>query len=138
MLTLLPEAVWDSVLSVAPEDRFLFIIYFFVRKVASYDGAMLKVTELFSKAILLPMFVNGDCMAVCLILYICQQRVWLLGHGNPFHEAPTNSSCADVAFRGSLELPSKATEDRRFVCTSKVWICEVVWPTTLWLSRYCS
>ena len=26
---------------------------------ASYDGAMLKVTELFSKAILLPMFVNG-------------------------------------------------------------------------------
>ena len=35
-------------------------------KVASYDGATLKVTELFSKAILLPMFVYGDYMAVCL------------------------------------------------------------------------
>ena len=28
---------------------------------------MLKVTELFSKVILLPVFVYGDCMAVCLI-----------------------------------------------------------------------
>ena len=27
----------------------------------------LKVTELFSKAILLPMFVYGDCMSVCSI-----------------------------------------------------------------------
>ena len=34
---------------------------------ASYDGATLKVTELFSKAILLQMFVYGDCMAVCSI-----------------------------------------------------------------------
>jgi hypothetical protein len=33
-------------------------------KVASYDSAMLKVTELFSKVILLPMFVYGDCMAM--------------------------------------------------------------------------
>ena len=33
-------------------------------KVLSYDGAVLKVNELFSKAILLPMFVYGDCMAV--------------------------------------------------------------------------
>jgi hypothetical protein len=51
-----------------------------VGKVASYDGAMLKVTELFSKAVLLPMFVYGDCMAVCTILfflYTCQQCVWL-------------------------------------------------------------
>ena len=39
---------------------------------ASYDDAMLKVTELFSKAILLPMFVYGDCMAVCFVLYRCQ------------------------------------------------------------------
>ena len=31
---------------------------------------MLKVTELFSKAILLPMFVYGDCMAVCAIFFI--------------------------------------------------------------------
>ena len=36
-----------------------------VGKVASYEGATLKVTELFTKAILLPMLVNGDCMAVC-------------------------------------------------------------------------
>ena len=28
-------------------------------------------------AILLPMFVYGDYMAVCSILYTCQQRVWL-------------------------------------------------------------
>ena len=32
---------------------------------ASYDAATLKVTELFSKAILLPMFVYGDRMDVC-------------------------------------------------------------------------
>ena len=48
-----------------------------VGKVASYDGATLKVTDLFSKAILLPVFVYGDCMAVCSILYTCQQLVWL-------------------------------------------------------------
>jgi hypothetical protein len=46
-------------------------------KVASYDSATLKVTELFGKAILLPMFVYRDCMAVCLILYTGQQQVWL-------------------------------------------------------------
>ena len=34
---------------------------------ASYGGATLKVTELFSKAILLTMFVYGDFLAVCLI-----------------------------------------------------------------------
>jgi hypothetical protein len=39
-------------------------------KVASYDSAMLKVTEHFSKAILLPMFVNGDCMAVCNFIHL--------------------------------------------------------------------
>jgi hypothetical protein len=37
----------------------------------------MKVTELFNKAILLPMFVYGDCISVCLILYTCQQPVWL-------------------------------------------------------------
>jgi hypothetical protein len=47
-----------------------------VGKVASY-GATLKVPELFSKAILLPMFVYGDCMAVCSVLYTCHQRLWL-------------------------------------------------------------
>ena len=31
---------------------------------------MLKVSELFSKAILLPVFVYGDCMGVWLILYM--------------------------------------------------------------------
>jgi hypothetical protein len=40
-----------------------------VGKVTTQDGAALKVTELFSKAILLPMFVYGDCTAVCSILY---------------------------------------------------------------------
>ena len=44
-------------------------------QVASYDSDILKVTELFSKAILLPMFVYGDCMAVYSIIYTCQQRV---------------------------------------------------------------
>ena len=32
-----------------------------------YDGATLKVTVLFSKVILLSMFVYGDCIAVCSI-----------------------------------------------------------------------
>jgi hypothetical protein len=45
--------------------------------VASYDGTTLKVTELFSKTILLSMFVYRDCMAVCLILYTYQYGVWL-------------------------------------------------------------
>ena len=36
-----------------------------------------SVTELFRKATQLPTFVYGDCMAVCSILYTCQQRVWL-------------------------------------------------------------
>ena len=34
-------------------------------------------SKLFSKAILLPMFVYGDCMAVWSILHTGQQRVWL-------------------------------------------------------------
>jgi hypothetical protein len=33
-------------------------------------GIHVKVTELFSKDILQPMFVYGDCMAVCLIFFI--------------------------------------------------------------------
>ena len=41
------------------------------------DGTTLKVTELFSKAILLPMLVYGGCMAVCSILYTCQEWMWL-------------------------------------------------------------
>jgi hypothetical protein len=53
------------------------VVKLLVGKVASYDGAKLKVPELFSKAILLPMFVYGDGMAVCWILYTCQQRVRL-------------------------------------------------------------
>jgi hypothetical protein len=48
-----------------------------VGKAASYDGAMLKITDLFIKAILLSMFIYGDCTAVCLILYTCQRQVWL-------------------------------------------------------------
>ena len=46
-------------------------------KGASYDDVALKVTELFRKAILLPMFVYGDCMTVCSMLYTSQQWVWL-------------------------------------------------------------
>jgi hypothetical protein len=37
----------------------------------------LKVNEISSKAILLLMFVYGDCMAVCMIFYTFQQWVWL-------------------------------------------------------------
>ena len=44
---------------------------------SSYEDAMLKVTELFRKAILLPMFVYGDYMAVCSKVYTCQQLVLL-------------------------------------------------------------
>jgi hypothetical protein len=36
-----------------------------VGKVVYYNAATLKVTELFSKVMLLPMFVYGDCVAVC-------------------------------------------------------------------------
>ena len=46
---------------------------------ASYEGATLTITELFSKAILLTMFVYGDCMAMEIVaeiakstnLYVC-------------------------------------------------------------------
>jgi hypothetical protein len=109
------QAVWNSVVSVATEDR-LFLrttrfstlsvclcglplrcwaavapghfhfkitaqqgrnLNWLVGKVASYDGATLKVNELFSKAILLPMFVYGGCMDVCSFLYTCHQWVRL-------------------------------------------------------------
>jgi hypothetical protein len=96
VLMFLPEAVWNSVVSVATGNRrFLRAMCFSTRrsrlhftitaltvdrqlwqgrkftnwlvgKVASYDGATLKVTELFSKAILLSVFVYGDCMATFL------------------------------------------------------------------------
>jgi hypothetical protein len=45
--------------------------------VASYDGATLKVIELFSNAFPMPMFSKVDCMAVGFISYTRQQRVWL-------------------------------------------------------------
>ena len=48
-----------------------------VGKGASNDSATLKVTKIFSEAILLPMFIYRDCMAVCTILYTWQQWVWL-------------------------------------------------------------
>ena len=46
MVMLHPEAVWNSVVSEAIEDRQFF---YDSMKVASYDSAMFKVTELFSK-----------------------------------------------------------------------------------------
>ena len=42
---------------------------------ASYEGATLKVPELCSEDILLPMFVYEDCMAVCSILYTSARGV---------------------------------------------------------------
>ena len=104
-----PEAVWNSVVRVATEDRWflrsthfspcrscsvslcglplpvwavvvLRLFHFTITaltvdqssfsraaiwrtgKVASYDGAKFKVTELYSKIILLPMFVYGGCV----------------------------------------------------------------------------
>ena len=60
----------SSVVSVATEDRRFVRVYTLqpFETLASYDGATSKVTELFSKAILLPMFVCGDYMAVYSIL----------------------------------------------------------------------
>ena len=46
------------------------IMNWFVGNVASYDGATLKVIELFCKAILLPVFVYGDCMHGCVLNFI--------------------------------------------------------------------
>jgi hypothetical protein len=61
----------------------------FVGKVASYNGGTLKVTELFSKAILMSMFTLGDCMDVWSLLYTCQQQLWL----NIFNEWVSTYFC---------------------------------------------
>ena len=61
----------------APNEQFCVASNLLVGKVASNDHATLKVTELFSKVNLLPLFVYGDCMAVCSILYTCLNRIWL-------------------------------------------------------------
>ena len=125
--TLLTESVWNSVVSVATDDRLFFhtmrfstqwsrsvslcgrplrgwtvvspkrfhftIIAFTVDR-GSSSRAEIWWTDLLERwhpvtmprwkslsssvwSILLPMFVYGDCMAVCLILYTCQQWVWL-------------------------------------------------------------
>ena len=56
---------------------------------------------------------------------------------------PTNSYCADVASRGSLELGSECCNRGQAIFTScklqhmAVPFCEFVWPTTLQLSRCC-
>jgi hypothetical protein len=116
MLTIPPEAVWNSVVSVATKDRWF--LRFSIRRSCSVSlcglplrvwavvaprhfhftittltfdqgssskrltdllerwhpiyGATLKVTELFIKAIVLPVLVYRDCMAVCSNLYTCQ------------------------------------------------------------------
>jgi hypothetical protein len=49
---------------------------------------------------------------------------------------PTNSSCADVASRGSLELCSDFYELHASALSGL--FCELVWPTTSRLSRCCS
>jgi hypothetical protein len=111
--TLLPEAVWNSVVSVAsyalqhsagpfcelvcPTTLQLSSCCFFHFTALTVDRgsshrAEIWWTDLLERwrpmtlphwkslsssvwAILLPMVVYGDCMAVCLILYTCQQRV---------------------------------------------------------------
>ena len=61
-----------------------------VGKVASYDDTTLKVTELFSKAILLPMFVYGNCMAVCLIfIYLSAMDVAEMAESTHFKGVST-------------------------------------------------
>jgi hypothetical protein len=125
VLTLLPEAVWNSVVSVATEDRrFLHATSFSTRRshsvslcclpphvwaVVAHRHFYFTITahtvvrgsssraeflqtdllerwhpmtvpswKLQSSSILLLIFVYGDCMAVCLIVYTCQQWVWLI------------------------------------------------------------
>uniref|UniRef100_A0A8C8F1C5 Seizure related 6 homolog a n=1 Tax=Oncorhynchus tshawytscha TaxID=74940 RepID=A0A8C8F1C5_ONCTS len=61
-----------------------------------------------------------------------------------FMMLPLNSSCADVASRGSLELGSECCNRanaifmRYVLHHSAVLFCELVWPTTLRLRRCCS
>ena len=61
-----------------------------------------------------------------------------------FMKLPTNSFCADVASRGSLELSSECCNRGQTIFTccslqhSAVLFCELVWLTTSWLSRCCS
>ena len=104
VLTLLPETVWNIVkvatdlyalqhsvvpfcdlcglplrgwAVVAPRHfHFTITAQVLVGKVASYDGATLKVTELSSKAILLPRFVYGDFMTVLNFLHLSANCGW--------------------------------------------------------------
>ena len=46
-------------------------------KMCNPNGATLNVTELFSKAILLTMFVYGDCMAVWFYTPVSNSVEWL-------------------------------------------------------------
>ena len=70
-----------------------------VGKVASCDGATLKATELFGMAIPLPIFVFGDCMAVCWIL------IHLSATGVAEMAESTNSKGCMVAHHGPVEDP---------------------------------
>lgn len=42
-----------------------------IKQVATYHGAILEFTELLRVTISLQMFVEADCMPLCLILYTC-------------------------------------------------------------------
>jgi hypothetical protein len=53
-----------------------------------------------------------------------------------FTMLPTNSYCADVASRGSLELGTECCN--LSLQHLAVPLCELVWPTTSWLTRCCS
>ena len=59
-----------------------------------------------------------------------------------FMKLPTNSSCADVASRGSLELNSECCNQGQTIVTCytlqhlPIPFCELVWPTTSRQSRF--
>ena len=72
------------------------------------------------------------------LVYIC------LAMETHFMKLLSNSSCADIASRGSLELCSECCNRGQMIFTRytlqyhAVPFCELVWPTTLQLSRCCS
>jgi hypothetical protein len=105
VLTLLLKVVWNSVVNVAAilwscvayyfaaEPLLLLDCFHLTIKALTVDQSRqtyllerlhpmtaprwLSSLSISVRAILLPMFVYGDCMTVCSILYICQQLVWL-------------------------------------------------------------
>jgi hypothetical protein len=69
-----------------------------------------KVTELLSKAILLPMFVYGDCMAVCLILYTSATGVAEIAKSTHLKGCPHNLVCIGLCGYYTYIIVSKPTK----------------------------